>query len=203
MPLYTLICILLLQIINFFEAYNVDINLQDAVALASGVYQKKDKSLALNLEQTIVVTGCNFAYLNFLHNFKCWAERLDIKFLVISMDERTHLYLHNQDIFSYYWKGNVNITEEGTEFRDKQFNLITNRKKDAVHGIMQLGFNVIFSDSDIVIMQDPVPYLIFQNVDYVHSLNSLCPSGETWNFYKSNYEGIHVIWSSVILQKKS
>eukprot|EP00981_Chlorochromonas_danica_P008689 scaffold2270_cov242-Ochromonas_danica.AAC.3 len=66
------------------------------------------------------------------------------------------------------------ITNQPTEFRSKQFNLITARKKEAVHNILQLGYNVLFSDTDVAILQDPIPYLLWKNVDYVHSVNDWC-----------------------------
>ena len=41
----------------------------------------------------------------------------------------------------------------------------------------------------VVFRFDPLPYLIFKNMDYVHSLNMLCPTGKDWDFYRSKAEG--------------
>lgn len=66
------------------------------------------------------------------------------------------------------------VTGASTEFRSKQFNLITARKKEAVHDILMLGYDVLFSDTDVAVIRDPLPYMLRTNVDYVHSLNYMC-----------------------------
>jgi hypothetical protein len=71
-------------------------------------------------------------------------------------------------------EGADEITTVAQEFRSKQFNIITARKKQAVLSIMKLGYDVLFSDTDVALVRDPLPYLFWQNVDYVHSLNAFC-----------------------------
>ena len=66
------------------------------------------------------------------------------------------------------------VTSDSVTFRSKQFNLITARKKEAVHDILVLGYDVLFSDTDVAMLRDPLPYLLWKNVDYVHSLNAVC-----------------------------
>eukprot|EP01036_Dinobryon_divergens_P028204 gene28204-37108_t len=81
------------------------------------------------------------------------------------------------------------VTTDPQKFRSKQFNLITARKKEAVHDILKLGYNVLFSDTDVAMIRDPLPYMLWENVDYVHSLNYWCNVGEKWDFHKSKVEG--------------
>ena len=40
-----------------------------------------------------LIPGCNRGFVNHLHNFKCFMDRLGFKFLVVSMDLATHEYL--------------------------------------------------------------------------------------------------------------
>ena len=107
-----------------------------------------------------------------------FADRLGIKFMVIAMDEQAHEYISkNTTMMSYLMskgKGGQLTTGESTEFRSAQFNIITAKKKEAVHDILLLGYNVIFSDTDVAIVRDPVPRMIWDGVDYVHSLNAVC-----------------------------
>lgn len=102
-----------------------------------------------------------------------------MKVLVFSMDQKTHNHVSslNSTFFSYYWKGDASsvVKEESTGFRSAQFHIITNRKKEAVLGVLQEGYDVIFIDPDVAVLRDPLPYLIWDNVDYVHSLNKICP----------------------------
>lgn len=78
---------------------------------------------------------------------------------------------------------------ESTDFRSKQFNLLTAKKKESVHDVMQLGYDVIFSDTDVAIVRDPIPRLLWKDVDYVHSLNAICTIQDTWDFRRSKEEG--------------
>jgi hypothetical protein len=145
------------------------------VTKAAGVYV--DPLRQKGFEKTVVVTGCNYGFLNHLHNFKCFADRLGIKFLVVSMDQQTHSYLTNHTTMISYYTGAGKVGEVGTgsvEFRSKEFNILTAKKKEAVHDILRLGYNVLFSDTDVVWVQDPFPYVLWTNVDYVHSVNAIC-----------------------------
>lgn len=142
---------------------------------SAGVY--KTESKRKGLDKTVLVTGTNFGFVNHLLNFKCFADRLGLKFLVISFDKETHNYItENTTMNSYMMIKNttIGITNNSTKFRDPHFNLITNLKVEIVHDILSLGYDVIFADTDVAIIKDPVPYLIFDNVDYVHSVNTLC-----------------------------
>lgn len=102
-------------------------------------------------------------------------QRLKMKYLVIAMDKKAYEYLSaNTSIVTYYMHSDNEITTAPQEFRSKQFNIITTRKKEAVLAIMKLGYNVLFSDTDVAILRDPLPYMIWNNVDYVHSINAFC-----------------------------
>lgn len=142
----------------------------------SGIYsQVPSTSKHLSLEKTVIVTACNHGFLNHLFNFDCYMQRLKMKYLVIAMDKKAYEYLSaNTSIVTYYMHSDNEITTAPQEFRSKQFNIITTRKKEAVLAIMKLGYNVLFSDTDVAILRDPLPYMIWNNVDYVHSINAFC-----------------------------
>ena len=119
--------VFLFLLVSYVYSYDKNMTLETALLMTSGVYLDTSRSHSLSLENTVLVTASNFAYLNFLHNWKCWTDRLKLKFLVIAMDEKTHTYLNKRNIISYYWTGNISVTGEAAEFRDPQFNIITNR----------------------------------------------------------------------------
>ena len=105
---------------------------------------------------------------------------MGLKFLVIAMDDKAYQYLtKHTNMVTYYMPTGVDntsaaVTSDSVTFRSKQFNLITARKKEAVHDILVLGYDVLFSDTDVAIVRNPLPYLMWKNVDYVHSLNAVC-----------------------------
>lgn len=129
------------------------------------------------LRKTVLITGCNHGFINHLHNFKCYAEKLGMKFLVIAMDKLAYSYIiHNTTMTAYLMMGGAvgDVTAHSQKFRSQQFNLITARKKEAVHDILSLGYHVLFSDTDVAMIRDPLRYMLWENVDYVHSLNYMC-----------------------------
>ena len=144
----------------------------------AGVFQNVSKrnEYGGGLDKTVVMTGCNHGFLNHLMNFKCFAERLGMKFLVVALDKKTHDFIRLNTSMDSIYMQYAGVTEEATEFRSTQFNLITTRKKEAVHDVLKLGYDVLFSDTDVAIVRDPFPYLLWTNVDYVHSLNCICKS---------------------------
>lgn len=196
----------LLLLLLFFSipCLSTPSELSEALSKVAGIYHDIDKVRQYGLEKTVLVTACNHGFINHLFNFKCFLDRLHMKFLVIVLDTQGYHYLQqfqqnnntssstittsstSSSMVTYLMTGSSGgggkegqpngeiITTQPTEFRSKQFNLITARKKEAVHNILQLGYNVLFSDTDVAILQDPIPYLIWKNVDYVHSVNDWC-----------------------------
>lgn len=149
--------------------------LKKVLEKVAGIY--KDPARSKGIEKTVLITACNHGFVNHLHNFKCFADRLGMKFLVMAMDKQAHHYITtNTTMTSFLMVGGAvgEVTGSSTEFRSKQFNLITARKKEAVHDILQLGYDVLFSDTDVAMIRDPIPYMIRVNVDYAHSLNYMC-----------------------------
>eukprot|EP00596_Hydrurales_sp_CCMP1899_P004155 CAMPEP_0119042656 /NCGR_PEP_ID=MMETSP1177-20130426/16055_1 /TAXON_ID=2985 /ORGANISM="Ochromonas sp, Strain CCMP1899" /LENGTH=243 /DNA_ID=CAMNT_0007009597 /DNA_START=320 /DNA_END=1048 /DNA_ORIENTATION=- len=137
-----------------------------------------------SLSKTIIIAGVNNGYKDFFHNFKCYMDKLGLKFLPISLDEGIYSYLTNNKISTTFLMrdipGRDRVASEPSGFGGKNFNLIGCRKMEAVAGALKLGYNVIFSDVDIAVLRDPLPYLFHTGVDYVHSDNVGC--GEKWNF---------------------
>jgi len=100
-----------------------------------------------------------------------------MKFLVIAMDKQAYNYITNHTTMHTFLMtgGSIGeVTGLPQEFRSKQFNLITAKKKEIVHDILKLGYDVLFSDTDVAMIRDPLPYMIRINVDYSHTLNYMC-----------------------------
>ena len=52
-------------------------------------------------------------------------------------------------------------------------------------------YNLIFADTDVVVVQDPLPLVLWQGVDYVHSINRFCPVDPV-PFNYTTMEGNHL-----------
>jgi hypothetical protein len=71
-----------------------------------------------------------------------------------------------------------NVPATNTFWKQAGFNAITSQKKRAAVAVMELGYDLIFSDTDNIMLRDPIPYLmkIPTAVDYVHAVNAPCPT---------------------------
>jgi hypothetical protein len=173
-------------------------HLQQQLIRAAGVFVNSGEIVTkYDLEKTVFVTAANFGFLNHLLNFFCYVKRLNMKVLVVSLDKKLDDYLnsHNSSqIVSFHMQaehGEGEVNSEAAQFRSSQFNLMTERKKEVVYDILKLGYNVMFADTDIALLEDPFPYLLWQNMDYVHSLNEPCSTDEKWAIFleKADAEG--------------
>jgi len=113
----------------------------------------------------------NFGYLNHFYNFYCFLTRLDLKFLLIALDHETYSAVKflSPNISVVLFEGSDPIMAESQSFRTSQFNLISRYKKVVVFEILMLGYDVLFVVVDVILINDPVKLMIYNNVDYVHS----------------------------------
>ncbi len=147
-----------------------------SASLVAGLYEQLPSyTEQVNLNKTVLVTACNSGYLPHLLNFDCFMKRLGLKYMVFSLDDQLHLILQqrHKGIISVPY-GSARIKSASSTFRSRQFNLITNRKEEAVLSILTLGYDAIFIDVDIAVVKDPIPQLILPGYDYVHSVNIRC-----------------------------
>jgi len=197
--------ILLLFVISLSLSMS-DISLENAIKAAAGIYSvPEDHRSSFNisefnsLSKTVLVTAFNHAYLNHIHNFKCFTDRLGLKFFIISVDPKAHaaaleMATLSPNIVSYFMNatelhGVTKGMEDAAYFREDNFNVISVMKLECVLAIMKLGYNVVFIDSDVAVVRDPIPYMIFDGVDYTYTVNSFCPQCYSWDFFKSPFEG--------------
>ena len=102
-------------------------------------------------------------------------DRLDLKFMMIALDEKTHKYLlHYPDVFTVNYKTLHNITNNSENFRSIQFNVISKLKMEAAYLLLKQGYDVIFMDTDVIVVTDFLDLFIWDNVDYVHGIADTC-----------------------------
>lgn len=129
------------------------------------------------LDKTVIITTFNQGFVTFLLNFNCFMRRLRMKYVAISLD--VPLSVPN-DILTYHLKvAQISAREpavdsNASEFRSRSFNIITARKLLATIEVMQLGYDVLFCDLDVVILRDFWDLMIYRNMLYVHTLNQPC-----------------------------
>ena len=133
---------------------------------------------------TLCNTDSNHGFTNHLRNFNCWAEKIGFKFLLFALDDKMNKYWSKKvGANSFFWEGfsKKPVSEDPHHFRSNDYNLIVNRKMEASLAVLKLGYDIIFIDVDVAVLEDPVPYLIFEGVEYVHSENNKCPQSKQFD----------------------
>lgn len=145
---------------------------QEALEKAAGVYIDQSKSQqGLNLAKTVIVTAANFGYLNQIFNYRCYMERMKWKYLILSLDKNASEVLEADalNLISYRaWEDGQEAATDSSYFREPIFNFITLRKIELAYRIMKSGYDIIFMDSDITVINDFVPLLA--NYDDMYDL---------------------------------
>lgn len=170
------------------------------------------------LNNAVVVTAANYGYMNHVRNFKCFTDRLGLQVLFFALDARVHdlvsrtmndsfhsyllmppstvpaTRIHGSDVEETLQiraaKQSSLLIEEGSAmYHTHQFHVITTRKLEAVSMVLQSGYDVLFIDTDVVLLQDPFPYILYKNVDYIFSINKPCPWTRGLDFFNPQDEG--------------
>jgi len=175
-----------------------NIEFQNACKEMAGYY--KDENKNPSLKKVIVMAGVNFGYLDFLYNFKCFMDRLGIKFLPLALDHQIYTYLQKSKLAPAFLlpdlPGREKVANTPSGFGGKDFNLIGCRKMEVVAAALELGYDVIFSDVDIPWLRDPINYLFYDNIDYVHSQNVPCKFKWKFNDTMEGNTGLYSVRSS-------
>jgi len=168
--------------LNMFVNTNDD-DLLSLLKEASGVYRKPQeltpREKAFNLDKTIVITAVNHGFLDFFYNFDCFMQRLNFKYLVLAMDSKAYKALQTHpEILAYHLQRSHSSLVE-----DNQHVMLLKLKFAFVLKIMNMGYNVLFSDIDVAIIRNPLPYLLWKNVDYVFSSDAFCNKANVWHVW--------------------
>ena len=126
----------------------------DAVAAALGVHA------APGVEQDIVVLVTNYAYADFVVNWLCTSGNvLSMKAIVISEDPELHDFLSAAGVPTLDGRlFNISAPSKDSEYFSKGFDVVSNMKSRAVQAVLSMGYNVLFTDGDIVFKRDPFLY---------------------------------------------
>jgi hypothetical protein len=127
----------------------------------------------------LIVTGASYNYRDVLMNFVCNLRRLGIHdgFIVAAFDVETYQFgfVMGLPIFLYTGDGVKMYKRERMEYGSEGFKSITKLKSQVVLDIIKLGYDVTWSDSDIVWLQNPLPLLSAMSSDIVVQSNAPWP----------------------------
>lgn len=145
-------------------------NLSSVLKAAAGYYVDRQKSIALNLTKTIIVTIGSIDYMNHINNFKCFTDRLGLKVFFGAYDLATSENLKKRGFYAHYLD-DLSYQSQSAKGRDFQFR----QKFLIVLAALERGYSTIFSDTDIIWRVDPIHKLVYKNIDFLYSLDVVCP----------------------------
>ena len=116
------------------------------------------------VDGTVVLTGVLGNYAHFLFSFACQLRKLGVRnLLVAAFDEEAYraAFLHGLPVFLFTTPESIAAAHgaEKCHFGTQCFRKVTKVKSRATLRVLELGYNVLFSDTDIVWFEDPLPAL--------------------------------------------
>jgi hypothetical protein len=145
------------------------------IAKAAGLDQSSQLEMTREvLNSTVLILSANMAYADMTYNFLCRLAKISktFKYVVIAQDTSFYGFLQSHRIPSISGSLLHPISTQNAEnFRSAGFNAISIAKIIAARVMLELGYNVLFSDVDIAWKKNPVPFLSV-DVDLVIQSNT-------------------------------
>lgn len=154
---------------------------------AAGVYIDPQRQSG-ELKKTIILTATNDGFVDFTLNLHCYMKSLGLSMLVLALDRISHRKFKQLNVPSYFVHGNTSfeITPEKSSWAQNNYNNIMIRRLEGLVSILSLGYNIVFIDTDVVFLQDPIPKLMYANIDWTAATEEQCKTPELPSFYSSS-----------------
>lgn len=163
------------------------INVFDSLDASSGIFKDRQKVEELRLENTLLITVAAFNivgnghYKKYLHNIICFFKHYGMRAVVYILHHnvedfsslKEEMEEHDIQLMSYpdvlFWELVNNKTQpirKGKNFATYDGQFPSFREYGALVMLvpafeaLQLGFNVVYLDIDIGLVQNPIPYLV-------------------------------------------
>eukprot|EP01059_Diplonema_ambulator_P014417 TRINITY_DN25324_c0_g1_i1.p1 TRINITY_DN25324_c0_g1~~TRINITY_DN25324_c0_g1_i1.p1 ORF type:complete len:384 (+),score=143.68 TRINITY_DN25324_c0_g1_i1:32-1153(+) len=108
-----------------------------------------NKALRPEFNNTVVVTMANWGFTTFFFNWACFAKKLGLDYLVLSMDSKLHNFLGDSRSLL------MDDVQGKQEWGTTAYYDMGCHKIEAIQYLVELGVNVLFSDADNVIGRVP------------------------------------------------
>ena len=120
-------------------------------------------------DKLIILSFADFSYLDLAVNLHESFKALHISnFLFICADDKALKVLQRRSIPSFLYQHPQINSDESPKFHSDDFKLKASIKIKIITAALMLGFQVLFTDADVVFLRDPIPYLTFyKGVDLV------------------------------------
>ena len=150
-------------------------DLASTIAEAAGLDQSSQLKISPDIvSSTVLILSANMGYADMILNFLCRLAKIskNFKYVVIAQDTALYNFLQSKKIPSISGSLIHPVSTENSEnFRSPGFNAISIAKIIAARIVLELGYNILFSDVDIGWKKNPLSYLS-SDVDLIIQSNS-------------------------------
>lgn len=150
------------------------------------------------VNNTVIVTALNYGYRDIMMNWVCNLRHLNItNFIISAFDRDLYEYAYVRGL-PVYLETEVlqghNSSLSDVAYGTDSFKKLTKLKSRVVLRFLKLGYNVLWSDADIIWFKDPVQNLWAHNVDL--AIQSNAPDNELCNAKRRINSGFYLALSN-------
>ena len=132
-------------------------------------------TIRVSLSNAVFAIMVNHGFVNQARNLDCYMKRLNFKYLIIALDKAAYDEMKaGMNVTVYLSRIHSSFATASTNYGSSEYRSIVKYKTKMVQNILHMGYDVVFSDTDIAIVRDPFPYMVWNDVDYVHAPNCVC-----------------------------
>lgn len=151
------------------------------------------------MNKTKLLSYVNEGYLDFAVNWLKYIRKLDMQHLsiVYCLDDASYERMSQEkDIEAKRWNSELFHIESTSEFHSKGWDALMWNKMEATHQLLSQGYNVLYADTDICFLKNPLEDLEklceeggYDTAIQVAGGDSICPG---FFYAKSNPKTIHL-----------
>jgi Nucleotide-diphospho-sugar transferase len=120
----------------------------DNLASNAGIYKKQRYP---GYTKDVIVMVANYGVLDFIVNWVCSYDTSNVKFVVVSLDEKLHDHIQKYTKITSIdgSRFNASAGSNTSNFMTGEFNTISHMTVKCIHGILSEGYNIFFTDVDV------------------------------------------------------
>lgn len=146
------------------------------------------------IDNTIIVTALNFGYRDMMMNWVCNMRRLRItNFVIAALDEDLYKYAYLRGLPVYFEDSiasGLGLSLGDATYGSDEFKELTKMKSRVVLRFLKLGYDTLWTDTDVVWMKNAIDHLRSLSVDL--AIQSNAPDEEASNARRRINSGFYL-----------
>lgn len=146
------------------------------------------------LDGTIIITALNYGYRDMMMNWVCNMRRLHItNFVIAALDADLYRYAFTRGLPVYFddlVSSGRNVSLRDATYGSAEFKELTKMKSRVVLEVLKLGYDALWTDTDIVWFRNPIAHLQSQTSDL--AIQSNAPDNESANGHRRLNSGFYL-----------